>query len=922
MNDIARRIQTLTEQLNRYAYEYYTLDAPSVPDAEYDKLFRELEALEIAHPDLRLPESPTQRVGGEPLAGFESVRHEVPMLSLSNAFSPQDETGAYDHTEMLAFDERVRGGLGGVRPAYVIEPKFDGLAVSLLYQNGVLIRGATRGDGETGENITQNVKTVNNIPLRLHGEKIPERIEVRGEVLMLKADFEALNRRQAENGQKTFANPRNAAAGSLRQLDSRITAQRKLHFFAYGIAQQVGGAQAETHMQELAYLGNLGFSLPEGHFGCFGSIGEILAFYEAMRQKRPELPYEIDGMVVKVDSLAQQRELGFISRAPRWAIAHKFPAEEALTVVEAIDVQIGRTGAVTPVARLQPVFVGGVTVTNATLHNQDEVSRKDVRVGDTVVVRRAGDVIPEVVRVIFERRPMRAVSDRHSNIEAQADLFAAAKADTVMQPEHPSYRLPAHCPICGSAIEREADEAVARCSGGMLCRAQRAQGLIHFASRKAMDIDGLGQKQIEALVAQDWVRHFADLYRLDIATLQKMKENAAEDVVDEGKNKKQSPTKWAENILAGIAASKTPELPRFLFALGIRHVGERTAKILAQAFGSLENVRRAPEPVLACLPDIGAVVAHSVAHFFAQEAQRAMVDELLAAGVMPKTQPVSLPPAGYAQPQKWLARLPGFKISETKAAALWDLAGKSIDGLLEDTALSAEWQQWRSQSANRALLAQMQDFFNRLTFVGEVAKLHKANGLRKDKLYKNKQKSNRSFMRTSRGNNTTGKLNSKASNINLNKYRIVKSLVRYAIFESRHNDIKNRSICKREVAKLSRVEIQGIIKLFNLLNSRIKFLAYDFNCLPVAEVPLGEAGNQAVAGKTFVLTGTLPSLKRDEAQAMIEAAGGKVSGSVSKKTDYVVAGEAAGSKLDKANALGVAVLDEAALLALLSPAKP
>ena len=426
MTTPAQHIRHLTDLLNRYAYEYYTLDAPSVPDAEYDKLFRELEALERNHPELKLPDSPTQRVGGEPLAGFAEVRHEVPMLSLTNAFSPQDENGVFDHAEMYTFDQRVRDGLDGGKPEYVIEPKFDGLAISLLYRDGVLVQAATRGDGTTGEDVTQNVKTVANIPLRLHGENTPELIEVRGEVLMQKADFAALNKRQAENGQKSFANPRNAAAGSLRQLDSRITAQRKLHFFPYSIARQQGGFEAEEHIQELAYFQELGFSLPNGNFGCFKNIDEVLAFYEQMQQKRPSLPYEIDGMVVKVNSLAQQRELGFISRAPRWAIAHKFPAEEALTVVEAIDVQIGRTGAVTPVARLQPVFVGGVTVTNATLHNQDEVSRKDVRVGDTVVVRRAGDVIPEVVRVIFERRPMQetavAVSDglKHQ----QDDLFA------------------------------------------------------------------------------------------------------------------------------------------------------------------------------------------------------------------------------------------------------------------------------------------------------------------------------------------------------------------------------------------------------------------------------------------------------------------------------------------------------------------
>ena len=823
MNPTAQRIKHLTDLLNRYAYEYYTLDAPSVPDAEYDKLFRELEALERNHPELKLPDSPTQRVGGEPLAGFAEVRHEVPMLSLTNAFSPQDENGVFDHAEMYAFDQRVRDGLDGGNPEYVIEPKFDGLAISLLYRDGVLVQAATRGDGTTGEDVTQNVKTVANIPLRLHGDNPPELIEVRGEVLMLKADFAALNKRQAENGQKPFANPRNAAAGSLRQLDSRITAQRKLHFFPYSVARQQGGFVAEEHIQELAYFQELGFSLPNGNFGCFKNIDEVLAFYEQMQQKRPELPYEIDGMVVKVNSLAQQRELGFISRAPRWAIAHKFPAEEALTVVEAIDVQIGRTGAVTPVARLQPVFVGGVTVTNATLHNQDEVSRKDVRVGDTVVVRRAGDVIPEVVRVIFERRPMQetAVTGLSDGLKYQQDdLFAETPSTNQTQsvPLHKPYRLPTHCPICRSEIEREEGEAVARCSGGMLCPAQRAQGLIHFASRKAMDIDGLGQKQIEQLVAQDLVRHFADLYRLDITTLQKMKETAdkgssenengdAETVSDDlsesnTQNGKKQPTKWAENILAGIEASKTPELARFLFALGIRHVGERTAKTLAQAFGSLEHVRRAPEPILACLPDIGTVVARSIAHFFAQDAQQAMIDELLAAGVAPQTQAVTIPPARHAEPQRWIARLPGFKISENKAQALWELAGKSIEGLQTDKALPADWQTWRSETQNAALLENLKTFFTQTSSENQ-------------------------------------------------------------------------------------------------------------------EATVSDDLNEAVAGKTFVLTGTLPTLKRDQAQALIEAAGGKVSGSVSKKTDYVVAGEAAGSKLEKANALGVAVLSEGELLELL-----
>ena len=826
MNPTSQRIKYLTDLLNRYAYEYYTLDAPSVPDAEYDKLFRELEALELNYPELKLPDSPTQRAGTEPLTAFAEVHHEVPMLSLTNAFSPRNENGVFDHSEMYAFDERIRNSLNGEKPQYVIEPKFDGLAISLIYRDGVLAQAATRGDGTTGEDVTQNVKTVANIPLRLHGDNIPKLIEVRGEILMLKADFITLNQHQTENDQKTFANPRNAAAGSLRQLDSRITAKRKLTFFPYSIAQQQGGKEFTTHTEEIDYLTTLGF----GHkklknilkLNKFKDINDVLKRYEKMyEEERPSLPYEIDGMVVKVNSLAQQEKLGFISRAPRWAIAHKFPAEEALTIVEAIDVQIGRTGAVTPVARLQPVFVGGVTVTNATLHNQDEVSRKDVRVGDTVVVRRAGDVIPEVVRVIFERRPMQdtniAVSDG-----LQDDLFAETSSKTQVEPLHKPYRLPTHCPICRSEIEREEGEAVARCSGGMLCQAQRAQGLIHFASRKAMDIDGLGQKQIEQLVAQDLVRHFADLYRLDIPTLQKMKETAdkasaneeepsnseIEDFESEtgntllAKNIKKQPTKWAENILAGIEASKTPELARFLFALGIRHVGERTAKTLAQAFGTLEHVRHAPEPILACLPDIGTVVAHSIAHFFAQEAQQAMIDELLAVGVAPQSQAVTIPPLRHAEPQRWIARLPDFKISETKALALWELAGQSIEGLQTDKALPADWQTWRSKPQNAALLENMKTFF---------------------------------------------------------------------------------------AQTLSKLQDETI----------------------------SDGINETIAGKTFVLTGTLPTLKRDQAQAMIEAAGGKVSGSVSKKTDYVVAGEAAGSKLEKAQTLGVAILSEEELLSLL-----
>lgn len=779
---IQNQIKHLTEILNRYAHEYYTLDAPSVPDSEYDKLYRELEQLERDFPDFRLPESPTNRVGGAILSEFASVRHAVPMLSLNNAFSPRDESGAYDHAETLAFNERVCKDLNQAQTEYTIEPKFDGLAVSLLYQNGIFIQAATRGDGTIGEDVTENIKTVRNIPLKLHGKNIPNLIEVRGEVLMLKADFAALNARQEAAGQKPFANPRNAAAGSLRQLNSRVAAERKLHFFGYGIARFDGvDNPPKTHAEELLWLQELGFSLPTGNWHICANIAEVFQQYEQLAEKRSNLPYEIDGMVIKVNSLIEQEKLGFVSRAPRWAIAHKFPAEEAITIVEAIDVQVGRTGAITPVARLQPVAVGGVVVTNATLHNQDEVARKDVRVGDSVIVRRAGDVIPEVVRVVLERRPMVQ--------ELGADLFS----ETVEKPKFSAFRLPELCPVCNSPIEREDGEAVARCSGGMLCQAQRAQGLIHFSARKAMDIVGLGDRQIEALVEQDVLHSFADIYQLDIAKLQKIKDS------------KSSATKWAENILTGIENSRKPLLSRFLFALGIRHVGESTAKQLANAFGNLATVRHAPEPILACLPDIGGVVAQSIAHYFRQPAQQKLLDDLLAVGVEPQHAVLSTNVREFATPARWISRLPNYKISEKRAQELWDLAGGSVEGLLSDKVLPIEWQNWCNIAENAALLREVGEFLAKLPEFG-------------------------------------------AAN---------------------------------------------------------------------AENAVSGSLDNLISGKTFVLTGTLPTLKRDEAAAMIEAAGGKVSGSVSKKTDFVVAGDAAGSKLEKALSLGVAVLSEDEFLAML-----
>ncbi|MDK4673218.1 NAD-dependent DNA ligase LigA, partial [Kingella kingae] len=692
---IQNQIKHLTETLNRYAHEYYTLDAPSVPDSEYDKLYRELEQLERDFPDFRLPESPTNRVGGAILSEFASVRHAVPMLSLNNAFSPRDESGTYDHAETLAFNERVCKDLNQAQTEYTIEPKFDGLAVSLLYQNGIFIQAATRGDGTIGEDVTENIKTVRNIPLKLHGKNIPNLIEVRGEVLMLKADFAALNARQEAAGQKPFANPRNAAAGSLRQLNSRVAAERKLHFFGYGIARFDGVENPpQTHAEELLWLQELGFSLPTGNWHICANIAEVLQQYEQLDEKRPNLPYEIDGMVIKVNSLIEQEKLGFVSRAPRWAIAHKFPAEEAITIVEAIDVQVGRTGAITPVARLQPVAVGGVVVTNATLHNQDEVARKDVRVGDSVIVRRAGDVIPEVVRVVLERRPMVQ--------ELGADLFS----ETVEKPKFSAFRLPELCPVCNSPIEREDGEAVARCSGGMLCQAQRAQGLIHFSARKAMDIVGLGDRQIEALVEQDVLHSFADIYQLDIAKLQKIKDS------------KSSATKWAENILTGIENSRKPLLSRFLFALGIRHVGESTAKQLANAFGDLATVRHAPEPILACLPDIGGVVAQSIAHYFRQPAQQKLLDDLLAVGVEPQHAVLSTNVREFATPARWISRLPNYKISEKRAQELWDLAGGSVEGLLSDKVLPIEWQNWCNIAENAALLREVGEFLAKLPEFG------------------------------------------------------------------------------------------------------------------------------------------------------------------------------------------------------------
>ncbi len=577
--DIAKRSAELRELINQHNYRYYVLDDPSVPDSEYDRLLSELVALEKEYPWLVTPDSPTQRVGAKPLDAFGEVKHAVPMLSLANAFDKED---------IDAFDRRVRERLNINIVDYAAETKLDGVAISLMFENGLFVRGATRGDGETGEDVTLNLRTIKAIPLRLIGN-YPYLLEVRGEVYMSKKGFSDLNKTQKKEGEKLFANPRNAAAGSLRQLDPNITAQRPLLFFAHGVGQHEKTILPGTHTEILKKLQKWGLPISPETKTVTG-IGQCHAYYRLIGDRRADLAYEIDGVVFKVNDIAQQESLGFVSRAPRWAIAWKFPPEEEITKVVDIEVQVGRTGALTPVARLEPVFVGGVTVTNATLHNEDEIRRKDVRAGDTVIIRRAGDVIPEVVRVMREKRPKSA------------------------RP----FQMPRKCPICGSDVERLEGEAVARCSGGLFCSAQQIQSILHFASRLAMDIEGMGDKLVEQLVATGYLKNVADLYTLkqeQLASLDRMGE------------------KSAGNIIQALENSKQTTLNRFLYALGIREVGEATARNLAQHFGNLDLIRKANQEELENVPDIGPIVARHITIFFAQSHNNKIIERLLNAGI-------------------------------------------------------------------------------------------------------------------------------------------------------------------------------------------------------------------------------------------------------------------------------------------------
>lgn len=577
----SKEIEKLRQKINDHNYQYYVLDDPSITDAEYDALYKKLKEIETAHPELITVDSPTQRVGAKPLKAFAEVKHIVPMLSLDNAFSDED---------VEAFDQRIKDRLKTYHEIeYACEPKLDGLAVSIIYKNGILVKAATRGDGETGEDITENIRTIAMVPLHLRGDDFPALLEVRGEVYMSKKGFIALNALAEKRSEKVFVNPRNAAAGSLRQLDSRITASRPLEIFCYGIGAIEGMQLPDTHSGILLRLKNWGLRVNSDNVVVKG-VAACLACYHAIEKKRENLPFEIDGVVYKVNSVSEQAKLGFVSRAPRWAIAHKFPSEEVTTIVEDVEFQVGRTGAITPVARLKPVFVHGVTISNATLHNLDEIRRKDIHIGDTVIVRRAGDVIPEVVMVIKDKRPSHAKK----------------------------IHLPRNCPVCHSEIEQLEDEAIARCSGGLFCPAQRKEAIKHFASRRAMDVEGLGDKLVDQLVDQAMIENPADLYALtldQLADLDRMGD------------------KSAKNLIDALEKSKNTTLPRFIFALGIREVGEATAKNLAKHYGDLKPLFHATVDELQTIQDIGPVVAHHIATFFSEKHNQKVIDELIKADI-------------------------------------------------------------------------------------------------------------------------------------------------------------------------------------------------------------------------------------------------------------------------------------------------
>ena len=578
--NIKNKIQELIEKISTFDYQYYVLDNPSISDFEYDKIFKLLVDLENKNPELIRPDSPSQRVGGKALDSFESVIHRQAMLSLNNAF---------EEDELIAFDKRIKDDIGIDEVEYAVEPKFDGLAITLTYENGIFVQGATRGDGYTGENVTHNLKTIRSIPTKLNHTNPPKILEVRGEVLMLKKDFELLNQKQESLDEKKFANPRNAAAGSLRQLDPRITATRPLTFFSYGLGVCEPNLNLKTHTETIQLLKQFNLPISDLSSSVKGVKG-LQSFYAKVLKLRDTLPYDIDGVVYKVNSFNYQSELGFVSRAPRWAIAHKFPAEEALTEILDINVQVGRTGAITPVARLKPVFVGGVTVTNATLHNEDEMIRKDVHIGDRVSVRRAGDVIPEIVRVLVDKRPK-----------------------TIKK-----FKMPTECPECGSPLIRIDDEAIIRCSGGLICPAQQKQSIIHFASRKAMDIEGLGDKSVEQLVNVGLIQGLPDIYKLELEQLVSLDRMAE---------------KSSQNLLDAIEKSKLTSLPRFIYALGIRNVGESTAKDLAGFYGDVYEIMKQTEESLQLVPDIGPTVAKSISDFFRQTKSREVIESLISLGV-------------------------------------------------------------------------------------------------------------------------------------------------------------------------------------------------------------------------------------------------------------------------------------------------